>query len=130
MSYPSDLSDEQWLLIEGDVVRKKRCGPKSPVNLRNVVNAIFYRLRTGCQWDYLPKEYERSSVVKGYWRRWQANGLWERLNDKLRTKLREMVGRNAQPSAAIIDSQSVKTVQKGGVVDMMLVRKLRVASGI
>lgn len=130
MSYPSDLSSEQWSLIESEIIRKKRRGPKSRADLRSVVNAIMYRLRTGCQWQYLPKEYERFEVVKGYWRRWKNNGLWQKLNDKLRTELRENAGRNAQPTAAIIDSQSVKTVQKGGRVAMMRAKKPRVASGI
>jgi putative transposase len=114
MPYPSDLTDEQWDLIKPDIVRRKRRGPKSNVDLRGVVNAMFYRLRTGCQWRYLPLEYEGHDVVRGYWRRWQRNGLWERLNTRLREAIRVREGRNPQPTAAIIDSQSVKTVQKGG----------------
>lgn len=118
MLYPSDLSDEQWSLIASDIVKKKRRGPKSRVNLRIVVDAIFYRLRTGCQWRYLPVEYGSYDAVKGYWRRWRENGLWERINTRLREAVRVKEGRNATPTAAVVDSQSVKTVQKGGLAAM------------
>ena len=114
MPYPSDLTDKQWDLIRPDIVRGKRRGPKSNVDLRAVVNAIFYRLRTGCQWRYLPHEYASPDVVRGYWRRWRENGLWERLNTRLREAIRVREGRAPLPTAAIIDSQSVRTVQKGG----------------
>ena len=130
MPYPSDLNDAEWALIEADIVRKKRRGPKLKANMRCVVNAILYRLRTGCQWQYLPAEYERFEVVKGYWRRWKENGLWQKLNDKLRTLLREKAGKNAEPTAAIIDSQSAKTSQKGAPEGMTPVKKPKAASAI
>lgn len=79
-----------------------------------MVNGIFYRLRTGCQWRMLPKEYGSWEAIYGYWYSWGRNGLWERINTQLREALRMKVGKNAQPTAAIIDSQSVKTAQKGG----------------
>jgi putative transposase len=130
MPYPSDLTDAQWALIESDIIRKKRRGPKSKANMRSVVNAILLRLRTGCQWQYLPLEYERFEVVKGYWRRWKESGLWQKLNDKLRRLLREKAGKSPEPTAAIIDSQSVKTAQKGAPEGMMQAKKSRVANAI
>ena len=80
----SDLSDAQWEAISDLIVRKKQCGPKSRADLRSMVNALIYRLRTSCQWRMLPLEYERWKIVEGYFRRWQAHGLWEKLNDRLR----------------------------------------------
>jgi putative transposase len=130
MLYATDLNDAQWSAISDLIIRKKRRGPKSRVDLRNVVNAIFYRLRTGCQWRLLPKEFENFSIVSGYWRRWNESGLWEKLNTRLREKIREKEGRKTTPTAAIIDSQSVKTVQKGGSAAMMQASKPKVASGI
>ena len=112
-NYPSDLTDKEWELIEPFIVKKKRRGPKSRTDLRQVVNAVFYLLRTGCQWRFLPKEYGNWGMVYGYFQRWNKNGLWHKINDSLRTKIRKMLGKEESPSAAIIDSQSVKTVQKG-----------------
>lgn len=127
--YDSDVSDAQWSVLEAHVKQKKRRGPKSRVDMRRVVNGIFYRLRTGCQWRMLPKEYGRWEVVYGYWYRWSRNGLWERLNTLLREQLRRKAGKEAEPTAAIIDSQSVKTAQKGGSAVTMQARKSRAASG-
>lgn len=112
--YATDLTDTQWAVMESEVVKKKRRGPKSRVDLRAVVNAIFYRLRTGCQWRLLPKEYPNWEKGSGYWQRWCRTGLWRRLNTRLREQVRKKMGKNIAPRVAIIDSQSVKTVQKGG----------------
>jgi len=128
--YDSDVTDAQWEILLPHVVRKKRTGPKSKVNLRLVVNGIFYRLRTGCQWRMLPKEYGDWRKISAYWYRWSANGLWEKINTALRDKLREKEGRKKEPTAAIIDSQSVKTVQKGGSVVLMRANSRRVESAI
>jgi putative transposase len=118
--YSTDMNDAQWALLEPHVVKKKRRGPKSQINLREVINAIFYRLRTSCQWRLLPKEYPDWSVVSGYWQRWQRNGLWTNINTALRETAREKAGRNITPTAAIIDSRTIKTVQKGGNEGMMV----------
>jgi transposase len=112
--YDTDVTDAQWDILEPYIKKEKRRGPKSRTDLRLVTNGIFYRLRTGCQWRLLPKEYGDWRKVSAYWYRWSANGLWEKINTVLREKLREKEGRNKQPTAAIIDSQSVKTAQKGG----------------
>lgn len=114
-SYPSDLTDEQWTIIEPLVV-KPRQGPGRPVtlDLRAVVNAILYVLRTGCQWAYLPHEYPNFNSVYYHYHKWCWQGTWEALNTALREQVRQAAGREAQPSLAIIDSQSVKTTEVGG----------------
>jgi putative transposase len=117
--YDSDITDAQWEALEAYIKKRKRRGPKSRTDLRLVVNGIFYRLRTGCQWRMLPKEYGKWEKVSAYWYRWSANGVWEKINTQLREALRVREGRKPKPTAAIIDSQSVKTAQKGGRVDMM-----------
>jgi len=126
--YDSDVTDGQWEILQPHLTRKKRRGPKSRQDLRRVVNGIFYRLRTGCQWRMLPKEYGGWEATYGYWYRWSQNGLWEKINTALREALREKAGRKRQPTAAVIDSQSVKTVQKGGIAVTMRANKSRDAS--
>ena len=126
--YATDLTDEQWSLMEPLMPRGKRRGPKSRVELRRVVDAIFYRQRTGCQWRLLPKEYPNWEKVSAYWNRWMRNGLWMRINTALREAVRIKVGRKPEPSAAIIDSQSVKTAQKGGGAVTMRVKRSKDAS--
>ncbi len=122
-SYATDLTDAQWAMLEPLMPGKKRRGPKSRVKLRRIVDAIFYRQRTGCQWRLLPKDYPNWEKVSGYWQRWTRNGLWVRINTALREAMRVKVGRTPEPTAAIIDSQSVKAAQKGGRVGMMPARK-------
>jgi putative transposase len=117
--YPTDMNDAQWALLEPHMAQKKRRGPKSRIKLREVINAIFYRQRTSCQWRMIPREYPAWPVVAGYWQRWQKNGLWTRINTALRETAREKAGRNTTPTAAIIDSRTIKTTQKGGNGDMM-----------
>jgi len=130
IKYATDLTDEQWTILEPHVAVKKRRGPKSRVDKRGVVNAIFYRLRTGCQWRLLPKDYPNWEKVSGYWQRWSRNGRWEEINTALREAVRVKAGKNAVPTAAIIDSQSAKTAQKGGRAVMTQTRKSKVASGM
>jgi transposase len=126
--YDSDVTDAQWEELEPHIKKPKRRGPKSRANLRLVVNGIFYRLRTGCQWRMLPKEYGKWEKVSAYWYRWSKSGLWEKINTVLREKLREKEGRKKEPTAAIIDSQSVKTAQKGGSAGMMRASSRKAAS--
>ena len=111
--YKSDLSDEQWAVI-GPLL--KRTGPGRPMklDLRMVVNAILYVLRTGRQWAYLPKEYPNYNSVYYHFHKWSWDETWERVNTALREAVRKAVGREAQPSLAIVDSQSVKTTEVGG----------------
>jgi len=113
--YPSDLTDEEWaILCKLDI--NKHWGPGRPMrlDLRRVINAILYVLRTGCQWRYLPKEYPNYNSVYYHFRKWSWDGTWEAVNTVLREQVRQEVGRDAQPSLAIIDSQSVKTTEVGG----------------
>jgi putative transposase len=111
--YASDLSDEQWALIEA-LIAVYRWGRPRKLSMRRVVNAILYLLVTGCQWAMLPKDYPNYNSVYDHVRRWSWDGVWEQINSVLREQVREQAGREAQPSAASIDSQSVKTTAVGG----------------
>jgi putative transposase len=98
------------------------------VDVRELVNAIMYFTRTGCQWRNLPHEFPPWGTVHYYHRRWRLDGTWRKIHDTLREQLRKAQGREATPSAAIIDSQSVKSTEKGGLAVMMRASKSRVAS--
>jgi putative transposase len=115
VGYPSDVTDEQWAIIEGLDINK-HWGPGCPMRLelRAVINAIFYILRTGCAWRYLPSDYPNYNSVYYHYHKWCWDGTWEHVNTTLRERVREEAGRQAQPSLAIIDSQSVKTTEVGG----------------
>lgn len=129
MCYPSDVSDEQWEEI-ALFFEPESSGRPRKYSARSLYNAICYVNRSGCQWRMLPNDFPPwRSVYQTFWRMRQS-GKWHEMNNHLRRKLREKEGRTADPSVAIIDSQSVKTVQKGGSVAMMLARESRVVSGI
>ena len=116
-SYPTDVSDTQWLILEPllmAVLKQSNRGRPRQVELREIVNAIFYMLRTGCAWRLLPHDFPAWQTVYGYFRRWRESGLWEQLNDALREAVRLEAGRQAEPSAGILDSQSVKTTAVAG----------------
>ncbi len=116
-AYPTDLSDVQWLILEPllrAVLKQSNRGRPRQVKLREVVNAIFYVLRTGCAWRLLPHDFPAWQTVYGYFRRWRERGVWEQLNDALRDAVRIEAEREIEPSAAIIDSQSVKTSSVAG----------------
>ncbi len=115
-AYTSDITDAQWQLIEALIPPAKTGGHARTVNLREVVNGIFYVLRTGCAWEMLPHDLPPYSTVYFYFRRWQKTGVWQQMNHYLRQKVRQQVNRDPQPSAAIADSQSVKTTEKRGGV--------------
>ena len=130
MSYPSDLTDEEWAVIAPLIPAAKPGGRPRRVDMRALMNALFYQQRTGCQWRYLPKEYPPWPTVWSYFWRWRQAGIWEQLHTQLREALRVQAGRQATPSAAIIDSQSVKTTQKGGCAVTTAAKRSRGANAI
>jgi putative transposase len=115
-SYPSDLTNGQWSLLEALLLSDETddLGRPREVDLRDVVNAILYLNRSGCQWDMLPHDLPPKSTVYDYFARWRDDGTWQKIVDALRTEIRVATGREATPSAACIDSQSVKTTEVGG----------------
>jgi len=114
--YPSDLSDEQWHSLQQLLPPAKRGGRPRTVDLREVVNTLFYQARTGVQWDYLPHDLVPKSTAWDYFVAWQKDGTWQKLVDALRGQVRRQQGRAETPSAACIDTQSVKTSEMGGPV--------------
>lgn len=114
MRYETDLTDEQWELVEPWVRQAPGPGAKRRVNIREVVNALFYQNRTGCQWRLLPKEFPARSTVHYYYQKWWDDGTWIKLNDLLVAMDRQENGRNPDPNLGIVDSQSAKTTEVGG----------------
>jgi transposase len=134
LRYPSDLTDAEWVLVEPLIRPAKRGGNKRRVDVREIVNGLMYILSTGCQWRALPKDLPPKSTVNGYFLRWTEDRTLDRLHQALYVRCREMAEREASPTAAIIDSQSVKSAEKGGPRltrrALMLARRSRVRSGI
>jgi transposase len=132
LRYPSDLTDDEWTLVAPQIPPARRGGRPRDVDLREVVNAIFYVLSTGCQWQALPKDLPPKSTAHYYFMLWEWDGTLERLHYALYLATREQEGREASPTAAIIDSQSAKAAQKGALRltrrAMMRARRSRAAS--
>jgi len=114
LRYPSDLSDAEWALVEPLIPPAKRGGRPREVVVREVLNAIFYILSTGCQWRALPKDFPPPTTVWEYLDLWNWDGTLRRIHHALYVAARERAGREASPTVAIIDSQSVKGAEKGG----------------
>ena len=112
--YPSDLSDEEWSILAPLLVPGRQAGHPRVFEPRRIADAAFHLLRTGCQWRALPHEFPPWPTVYHHYSRWRRAGTWERINTKLRERHRRATGRDGQPSAAIIDSQSVRTTEVGG----------------
>jgi putative transposase len=127
-AYPTDLSDAEWRVLEPLIPPAKPGGRPRSVETREIVNALRYQLRAGGAWRLLPHEFPPWPTVYAYFRRWQADGTWERMASALRRDLRVALGRRAEPSAAILDSQTVKTTEKGGHVATMRASTSRDAS--
>jgi transposase len=114
LRYASDTKDEEWALIELLLPPAKALGRPRTTDLREVVNALLYLLRCGCPWRLLPKDFPPRSTVQRYFYAWRADGVWQEANQKLLRQDRLAEGRNAYPSAGVIDSQSAKTTESGG----------------
>jgi putative transposase len=113
--YKTDLTDAQWAVIEPLVAPGHRPDHWRRVHsLREIVNALLYQLRTGCAWEHLPRDFPPKGTVYDYFRRWTRTGTFQRLHDTLRDRVREQAGREVAPSAAILDTQTVKTTHRGG----------------
>lgn len=112
--YASDLTDTEWQYVAPIVAQKPGSGRRREINIRDVLDAIFYRVRTGCQWRMLPKEFPAWGHVTYYYYQWRNDGTWEQINTILRRNLRTQAGHDPEPSVAALDSQSVKATEMGG----------------
>jgi putative transposase len=127
--YPSDLTDAQWEELRKLIPPPKPGGRPRTTDMREVINAILYVLRTGCQWAFLPREFPPKSTVYDYFWQWGQDGHWQTMHDCLRRLVRAQAGRAESPSAAVIDSQTVKTTEKGAPEATMAARRSPAASG-
>lgn len=114
LRYPSDLTDDEWAEVGPLIPPAKRGGRERTVDLREIVNGVMYVLSTGCPWRYLPRDLPPRSTVFDYFQRWDHDRTLEKIHYTLYQKCREAAGREASPTACIIDSQSVKSAEKGG----------------
>ncbi len=114
--YPSDLTDEQWKLVEPFIPPERWGGRTRSVDVREVLDGIFYLLRSGCAWRAIPHDLPNWGTCRHYYDRFRADGTWRLIHDRLRSRVRERAGRHPDPSVAVVDSQSVRTTEKGGCV--------------
>ncbi len=120
-AYATDLTDAEWGLIEPLLPPPSKRGRPREHSRREILDALLYWVRTGCAWEHLPHDFPPKGTVYGYWRQWVGNGTWHRVHAALRDEVRRRAGKAPQPTAAVMDTQSVKTTERGG-------RKARLAS--
>jgi transposase len=134
LRYPTDLTDAEWALVAPEIPPALPGGNKRRVDIREVTNGVMYILGTGCQWRAIPKDLPPRSTIYDYLDRWSHDGTLERLHHALYVRCREQSGREASPTAAVIDSQSVKSAEKGGYGSIrtasMRARRSRARSGM
>jgi transposase len=134
LRYPSDVTDEEWALVEPHIPSEKRGGRHREVDMRAVFNGVMYVLSTGCQWRYIPKDLPPKSTVYRYFCDWGYDGTLDRIHAALYARCREQAERKSEPTLGIIDSQSVKGAEKGGRglirMAMMRARKSKARNGI
>lgn len=128
--YDTDLKDDEWQILERLIPEIKAGGHPGKHSRREIVNGILYVLRSGCQWRLMPHDLPKWKTVYHYFRTWRVDGRWRKIHDALRTQVRQSFQRNKQPSAAILDSQTTKTTEKGGLVATMQVKRYSAESGI
>ena len=128
--YPSDLSDAEWKVLEPFLPQPKGFGHPRTVDLREIINAIFYVQRSGCQWEMLPHDFPPHTTVYNYFQKWQRKRIWQKIHEQLRYLLRGKMGRDKDSTVASADSQSVKTTEKRGLSRaLMVARKLKAVNG-
>ncbi|WP_425272287.1 IS5 family transposase [Methylocystis parvus] len=120
LRYPSDVTDAEWALVGPLIPPGKRGGGKRTVEMRSIVDGLMYVLSTGCQWRAIPKDLPPKSTIHGYFDLWTYDGTLDRIHHALYVKCREAAGREASPTAAVIDSQSVKSAEKGGIASIRM----------
>ena len=112
--YTTDLTDTEWVIIEPMIPKEKQGGRPREQDMREITNAVMYILRAGCAWNLLPHDFPKYKTVYHYFREWRIDGTWKRIHGTIRERVREQAGRNKQPTAGIIDSQTVKMSNQGG----------------
>lgn len=122
-NYPTDLSDKQWNIVKPLIPKGKSGGRTRETDEQEIVNAVLYLLKSGCDWRMLPHDFPNWKTVFDYFTKWKKDGTWKKIHDCLKDKVRLKVGKKKKATAGIIDSQSVKTGKKGEFVAMMLAKR-------